>query len=53
MNDRRDSELTSSDKNIKIRPEAVMFMHQSIETPASRPPGLSGEFNIGLVLNHR
>ena len=26
MNDRRDFELTSSDKNIEIRPEAVMFI---------------------------
>ena len=26
------------------------FMHQSIETPAPRPPGKSGEFNIYPVL---
>ena len=26
MNDRRDFELASSDKNIEIRPEAVMFI---------------------------
>ena len=26
MNDGRDFELTSSDKNIEIRPEAVMFI---------------------------
>ena len=26
MNDRRDFELTSSDKNIEIRPEVVMFI---------------------------
>ncbi len=25
-------------------------MHQSIETPAPRPPGLTGEFNIYQVL---
>lgn len=25
-------------------------MHQSVKTPAPRPPGLNGEFNIGLVL---
>ena len=28
-------------------------MHQSIETPAPRPPRLGGEFNIGRVLKHR
>ena len=26
------------------------FMHQSIETPAPRPPGHNGEFNIYPVL---
>ena len=26
---------------------------RSIEIPAPQPPGLSGEFNIGLVLKHR
>ena len=35
MNDRRDFELTSSDKNIEIRPEAVMFTDSSVQSPGA------------------
>ena len=30
----------------------LSIMHQSIETPAPRPPGHSGEFNILRVLKN-
>ena len=37
---------------LKFYVKIVLVMHQSIENPAPRPPGHSGEFNILQVLKN-